>query len=233
MKKQTKYFLIAWLISVALFHVVFIVPDRVMGQTRFDKPLFWVTYALVLGAFLLELITMFLFLKKGTPEKKFLGLSLVRTGLIALILTLIVGIVFMCVPVIPTWIGAIVCLLIAGISVLAVMRTSSAITAVESVGEQVKAKTEFMRLAAADAQTIMDNAPTPALAASAKKVYEAIRYSDYTSHPALAEIESKIEEGLKAFKQAVDGGDEGAASAQETALIALIKERGVRCKALK
>ena len=67
--------------------------------------------------------------------------------------------------------------------------------------------------------------------AACKKVYEAIRYSDPMSAPALADIEAKIAAQMQSFTAAVTAGtgvDEAAG-----ALLGLVQERGSKCKALK
>ena len=139
MKKNFKYFGIVWLVCFVLFNAVtFLVPAEVMGINRYEQIGFWVAYALVVICFVGQLITAWKFTDNETSEKIFLGIPLLTTGYAAVIVSLIVGGVFMVVPVIPAWIGAIVCLVVLVYFILAAVKAHAAAAAVEAVGEKVK-----------------------------------------------------------------------------------------------
>ena len=120
MKKNFKYFGITWIVGFVLFNAItFLIPNEVFGVTRFDKGVFWIAYALITLSFIAQLITAYQFIKDDSNEKMFLNIPLLRTGYTAIAVSAIVGLVFMIIPVAPAWIGAIVCLLVAGYFVIA------------------------------------------------------------------------------------------------------------------
>ena len=234
MKKNFKYFGIVWLVVFVLFNAItFLIPNEVFGITRFDKAGFWIAYALITVAFIAQLVTAYIFVKDDSAEKTFLHIPLIRTGYAAVIVSAIVGLIFMIFPVLPAWIGAIVCLLIAGYFAIACVNAGAAANAVEQVGQKVKEQTQFMKMAVAEAANIIARATTEEIKAETKKVYEALRYSDYMSNPALETLESAIDKQLKALKSAVADANDEEVKRITKELLLTIQERNVKCKLLK
>ena len=232
MKKGFKYFLIVWIVGFVLFNAVtFLIPNEVFGVTRLDKPVFWIAYALIVLSLVALLISAHVFVKDDSAKKTFLRIPLLTTGYAAVAVAIVVGLVFMIFPVLPAWVGAIVCLLVAGYFLIACIKAAAAVNIVETVEEKVTQKTAFIRIAIMDAEAIMGRAKAEEEKTAAKSVYEALRYSDPMSNSALEEIEAEIGEQLKELKQAVKEGVGVAAIADE--LLLLIKERNGKCKALK
>lgn len=145
MKKAFKYFGIVWLIGIILFNAItFLIPNKVFGVTRFDKTTFWIAYALITVAFIAQLVTAYVFVKDDSAEKIFLRLPLLTTSYLTVIVSVVVGLIFMIFPVLPAWIGAIICLLIAGYFAIACVQAGAAAGIVEQVGQKVKEKTLFI-----------------------------------------------------------------------------------------
>ena len=234
MKKNFKYFGIAWLVAIALFNAItFIIPAEIAGINRFEQPVFWITYALISVAFILQLVSACVVCNKNTAEKVFLGIPLLKSGYLAVTLSLVVGTVFMVVPVIPTWIGAIVCLLVAGFFAIGTIKAVAVADMVVNVGSKVEKKTEFMKTAVVEVESIMARATTAEIQAETKKVYEALRYSDYMSCPELIKIEVHIEDHIAQLKVAVTNEDFEMVQVETKELLLLIKERNSKCKMLK
>lgn len=234
MKKNFKYFGITWRVVFVLFNAItFLIPNEVFGVTRFDKGVFWVAYALIIVSFIAQLITAYKFIKADTNEKTFLNIPLLRTGYMAIIVSIIVGLIFMIFPVLPAWIGAIVCLVVAGYFVIACVNASTIANVVADIDVKVKTKTAFIRMAIVEAETIMSRAATEKIRTETKKVYEALRYSDPMSNSALDDIEQEINNTLKDLKKAVIGNDDTKAVEIAKEACLLIKERNRKCKALK
>lgn len=234
MKKNFKYFGIVWLITLALFNAVtFITPAEIAGINRFSQPVFWITYSLISLAFVIQLVSAYAVCNKNTAEKVFLNIPLLRVGYVAIALSLVVGAGFMVVPVIPTWIGAIVCLLVAGFFVVGTIKVIAVADVVVGVGEKIEQKTDFMKAAVVEMESIMARATTTEIQAETKKVYEALRYSDYMSCAELLKIEVHIEDHIEQLKIAVTNEDLEMVQAETKELLLLIKERNSKCKMLK
>ncbi len=234
MKKNFKYFGITWMVGFVLFNAItFLIPNEVFGVTRFDKGVFWIAYALITLSFIAQLITAYQFIKDDSNEKMFLNIPLLRTGYTAIAVSVIVGLVFMIIPVAPAWIGAIVCLLVAGYFVIACVNASTVANAVAEIDEKVKKQTAFIRMAVVEAENIMACAKTPEIKTELKKVYEALKYSDPMSNSALYDIEQEIDNGLKELKKVVACSDNTKVLSVTANILFNIKERNSKCKELK
>ena len=234
MKKNFKYFGLTWLVCFVLFNAItFIIPNEVLGETRFDTGVFWIAYALITISMFAQLAIAYKFIKDDSHEKMFLNIPLLKTGYASISASMVVGAVFMIFPVLPAWIGAIVCLLIAGGYMTACVKASTAAEAVLETEAKVKTQTAFLRTAIVEAETIMQRATTEEMQSTTKKVYEALRYSDPMSNAGLEEVEQEIGNTLKQFKQAVVNNDEAEASSIAAELLLSIQERNTKCKLFK
>lgn len=234
MKKNFKYFGITWIVGFIIFNAItFLIPNEVFGVTRFDKGVFWIAYALITLSFIAQLITAYKFIKDDSNEKMFLNIPLLSTGYMAVIVSLIIGGVVMVFPVIPAWIGAVVCLLVAGYFIIACIKASVTVNVVANIDEKVKTKTAFIRMAIVEAENILARATTTETKAEIKKVYEALKYSDPMSNPALEDIEQDIDNGLKELKKAVTDSNVTKVEEISARLLLNVKERNSKCKALK
>ena len=234
MKKNFKYFGITWIVGFIIFNAItFLIPNEVFGVTRFDKGVFWIAYVLIALSFIAQLITAYKFIKDDSNEKMFLNIPLLRTGYAAIIVSIIVGMVFMIFPVLPAWIGAVVCLLIAGYFVIACVKASAVANVVADIDTKVKTKAAFMRTAVVEAENILARATTTEIKVEIKKVYEALRYSDPMSNPTLDDIEQEIDNGLKELKKAVTCNDITKVLTISANILLNIKERNSKYKALK
>ncbi len=226
MKKKFVPYLICWMIFLAIFHViVFVTPSEIAGVNKFGGG-FWIGYGFTLAAFFGQLFCAWLAFKESEKRKRFYNLPLVFISYITLILTAVVGIVFMTVPQIPAWIAAIVCSIIMAFGAVSVIKAKAAAETVSAIDEKVKVQTSFIRELTTRAESVMTAAQTPELKAEAKKVYEAIRYSDPMSGEELAAVESEIAEKFDEFEKRANP-----ASASE--VIALVNKRAALCKLLK
>ena len=233
MKKKFVPYILCWTIFLALFHViVFVTPCEIAGMSKFGGG-FWIGYGFTLAAFLGQLLCAWLAFKESEKRKLFYKLPLVFISYSTLILTAVVGIVFMTVRQIPAWIAAIVCSVILAFGAVAVIKAKVAAETVSSIDEKVKTKTAFIKELTARAESVMTAAQTPELKAKAKKVYEAIRYSDPMSSMELSEIEGKIAESFETFAKSVSSGDVAATKSAAANLILLLNERTAKCKLLK
>ena len=98
MKKKFVPYLICWMIFLAIFHViVFVTPSEIAGVNKFGGG-FWIGYGFTLAAFFGQLFCAWLAFKESEKRKRFYNLPLVFISYITLILTAVVGIVFMTVP---------------------------------------------------------------------------------------------------------------------------------------
>ena len=233
MSKNVKLYAIVWVILVALFNaIVFITPSEYEGESKFTDT-FWIGYALVMVAFLGQLICSYIGLKDDNLTKVFYNIPLLRVSVIGLVVSVIAGSILMAIPTVESWIAAIICLIVLALVAIATIKAKVVGDVVDSIDKKIKEQTYFIKNLTVDAQNLLARANTPETKSVVNKVYEAIRYSDPMSNDNLNEIESKIGYEFKSFEMAVKNGDTAIVNSQAEELLILINNRNNKCKALK
>ena len=233
MKKTFGFFSIIWAIFLALFNViVFVTPNEAGGMTKFGGA-FWVGYIFITIAFIGQLVCAFFAFKPSDKQKVFYNIPLVTISYAGLIVMLIAGTACMAIPNLPNWIGIIVCLLVLAITAIAVLSAAFAASVVTEIDQRVKVKTFFIKSLTVDAEVLMNATKVAETKALAKKVYEAIRYSDPMSNAALVEAEEKIQVSFTNFENAIKEENLETATSIADELLSLIDARNKKCKLLK
>lgn len=233
MKKSIGVYSVIWAICLAVFNVItFVTPNEIGGVSKFTAS-FWVGYVFITVAFIGQLVCALFALKAENIKKMFYRIPMISISYTGLILMLIAGGIFMAIPTLPEWIGIIVCAIILAFNAIAVIKATAAAEVVGGIDEKVKTQTFFVKSLAADAQSLMASAKSDELRTEAKKVYEAIRYSDPMANDALAELDIQIKRQFNAFSDAVKAEDDELAKETADALAEIIERRNQECKLLK
>lgn len=226
MNKLFKAYLIVWTILLAAYNaVVFLARPLVPGYTVVYDARFWIAWAFVVLAFAGNLACAFIASKSGNKEKMFLNLPLIKIGYTGLVLMLVFGAGLMLIPNCPSWIAAVVCVLIFAFNAVAAVSAKAAADVIEKQDVRIKEQTSFIKGLTARAKTLMDSASTPEIKADCRKIYEAVRYSDPMSNDALADVDSRISAEFSVFAGAVSAENTDAAKAACNELLKLITER--------
>lgn len=233
MKKTFGFFATIWALFLALFNViVFVTPNEAGGMTKYDGA-FWVGYIFITIAFIGQLVCAYFAFKPSDRQKVFYNIPLFTISYAGLIVMVIAGTACMAIPNLPNWVGIIVCMLVLVITAMAVLTATFAASAVCEIDQRVKVKTFFIKSLTVDAEHLMSISKTAELRALAKKVYEAVRYSDPMSNAVLVEVEEKIQNSFSDFENAVTNEDFELASSNSDELLSLIDVRNKKCKLLK
>lgn len=232
MKKNIKSYALIWAIFLVAFNaVVFLVRPIIPGyEIRYDAR-FWIAWVFVMAAFVGNLVCANAAFKAENLQKLFYNIPLITVSYSGLILMLVLGAVLMLLPNCPAWIAAVVCIAVATFTAVAVVKAGWAAEAVTETHEKVAQRTQFIKLLTVEAETLMTAAKNPETQAAAKKVYEAVRYSDPMSSDALTAIESELSEKFKAFEAAVTSGTAPEPAAED--FLATLEKRNRLCKAMK
>ena len=227
-----KYSLI-WAINLALFNlIVFVTPNEIGGISKFSGS-FWVGYIFITIAFLGQLACASVTFKSNNLQKFFYNIPLISLSYSGLIAMLIAGSVFMAVPVLPTWIGIIVCAIILAFNMNAITKASVSTEIVNAIDEKVKTQTFLIKNLTMDVQSLMTSAKSDEIRAEVKKVYEAIRYSDPMSDVKLADIESQLKIVFNNLVLSVDQGNIDTVKENAMITVELLERRNLLCKMMK
>lgn len=233
MKKSFKIYSLIWTICLAVFNVItFVTPNEIGGVSKFSGS-FWVGYIFITIAFVGQLACAFVAFKAENLKKFFYSIPLLSISYGGLVAMLVVGSVFMAVSVLPEWIAIIVCVIIFAFNAIAIIKATAAADIVSGIDEKIKTKTFFIMSLSVDAQSLMTSAKSDELRAEAKKVYEAIRYSDPMANAALSDLDAQIERQFNAFSDAIKAEDAELAKETADALVEMVERRNQKCKLLK
>lgn len=233
MKKSFKAYVVIWAILLAVFNVLcFVTPNEAAGMSKFGGA-FWIGYIFITLAFIGQLLCTYIAFRGNKLQKLFYKLPLISVSFTGLVLTVIVGTVFMIIPDLPNWVGIIACLLVLAFNVIAVIKANTAAEIVSDIDDKIKTDTAFVKMSTVEVQNILNRAKTDKVKAECRKAYEAIRYSDPMSSPALAEEEAEISAKIRNLKSAVLSGEDETAISTAQELVLLIGERNNKCKLLK
>lgn len=232
MKKVFKFYSIIWAVLLALFNVISFVSVGWAGISKYT-PSFWIGYAFITISFIGQIVCAYFALKDNDIKKTFYNVSLIATSYTGLILSFVFGGLCMIISLLPYWVGILLCTIVLGINVIAVIKATAVVDIVSSIDEKTKESTLFIKSLTVDAESLMSRAKSETIKAECKKVYEAVRYSDPMSNGALVSIESEITIKFSNFSDAVVSDKFNVASECATELVILIDERNKKCKLLK
>lgn len=232
MKKVFKFYSVIWAVLLALFNVISFVSVGWAGISKYT-PSFWIGYAFITLSFIGQIVCAYFALKDNDIKKTFYNVSLIAASYTGLILSFIFGGLCMIISLLPYWVGILLCAIVLGINVIAIIKASAVVDIVSSIDEKAKESTFFIKSLTVDAESLMSRAKSETIKAECKKVYEAIRYSDPMSNGALVSIESEITIKFSNFSDAVVSDKFNVASECATELVILIDERNKKCKLLK
>ena len=232
MKKGIKFYVPCWAIVLAVFNVITFAVPMTVNVNKFT-PSFWIGYAFVTLMFIAQLACSIVFFKQDNNGKIFLNVPVISLSYTALLVSIIVGAVAMAVPFVPYWVGIVVDVLTVAFYAVAIISSKAAADTIENIDNKVKTQTFFIKSLTVDAESLLPRAKSDETKAIAKKVYEAIRYSDPMSNEALSSVESQITIKFNEFSNAVIEDDKPLAESLGNEMIILVNDRNKKCKILK
>ena len=220
MQKRSGY-LILTIVLIVFAVDAFVAPFE---KTR----VFWVSFAFGLLAICFQIPLWNKALSGETLRSKFLGFPVLHIGIAYLIIQLIVSIIMMAVPGIRLWIAIIVDVFILTITCVLITSGGVARSAIEETEEKIQEKTSFIKGLKADIDILLSKETDTKVKEALRKLSEETRYSDPMSNSALGSIEAEISEKMISFSTAGENKLNVISEISE-----LIKQRNIKCKALK
>ena len=231
MKKNFKFYAIVWAILLAIFNIaVFVSPNEAAGMNKFGGA-FWVGYIFITIAFIGQLAVSFFAFQAKNLQKFFYKIPLIKISWSGLILTLIFGTACMAIPDLPNWVGIILCFAILGFNAISIAKANLAADLVSEIDDKVKEQTFFIRSLTIDVERLVSSAKDDATKKQLTKVYEAVRYSDPMSSPALSRIEDEVLGAYNDLAAALEEGKD--ISELVDTILSLVQNRNSKCKMLK
>lgn len=232
MKSNFKYYVIVWVVFVAIFNViVFVSPNEIAGASKFDGS-FWVGYIFIILTFIMQLGISWYSLKDDIT-KIFYRMPLLSISYVSLILMIIVGILCMVISRFPVWLGIILCLLVLAFSIVSMMQAQAAASVLGDIDTKIKNKTFFIKSLTVDIDSLLARVTSSEITDELNKVYEAVRYSDPMSNDALSGIESTITIKVSELSECVGKADIEGVKGLVKEIVILLNDRNKKCMLLK
>ena len=172
------------------------------------------------------------FKKQQNAEGTFYGVPFVYSGLATYILITVLSAVSIFIGATPL-LQIIIAVVVFACAIGKLLKKSTARDLIESKDKEIKQKAFFIKALTLDAQTLVSRAQSDEAKELAKKIYEAVRYSDPMSNDALAGAESSITIKFKEFEDAIINDDTELAAESSKELLILINDRNQKCRLLK
>ena len=232
-EKTFSFYFTFWAVLLALFNAIVFISPGWRGYEKFSAP-FWIGYIFITISFIGQLVCSYFAFKADNSKKLFYRLSLIQTSYVGLVASFVIGglCMFFYHKVAP-WVGALVCVIVLAVNILTVLKSSVAVGEIERIDKKVKTATFFIKNLAIEANVLVTVAKNDELTAEAKRVYEAIRYSDPMSDPYLAELEDKIEGQFISFADAIRAEDVDLSKEIANNLLGMLERRNQKIKLLK
>lgn len=233
MKKNFKFYVLGWVLILALFNIIAFVVPPILTQEKYTAS-FWTGWGVTVGAFLGQLICAWTVFKEKSAEKVLYNVSLYTVSYAGLIMTFVVSSICIIVTPIPCWAAAIACSVVLVISVVAILKAKIAVDAVADVDAKIEKATAFIYDMREESESLFLRVKADENKAGiCKKVRDAFRFSDPMSSDALVSVESDIKIHFDLLKKAISEEKTDVAGSEAKETLALISERNNKCKRLK
>jgi len=233
MKAAIKTYSIVIAILLVIFNLIAFIAPGWAGAEKYSGS-FWIGYIAITLAFVIDYAITYVSLKNSDSKQKlFYNIPIVYISYCSLIACIIVGVLCMLNSNMPIWLAIITSVIAIGINAIAILRAKATIDIVETIDNQVKEKTSFIRDLTAQAKSLSSIASSPEAKDACNKVYEALRFSDPMSSEAVSKLEQEIAEKFAAFTDAVKTKDEALIQNFTNELMDVIASRNDLCKGNK
>lgn len=222
--------IMAALIYVILF-AVFNLLVFVIFKVR--TPVFWMSYAFMCLAFIVQIVSMILALKSLETETIFMGIPLASLSFYYFFAAIFVGAVFMVFQVAPFVLALVIQVLIlavyAVVAILAIMARDNT----QQINDTVKENVAAIQTLKVEIEVLVPQVSDSALKNALKKVVETVKYSDPMSNSAVKDIENQIMQTVNELRVYIENNDNATAIQKCKDIEVLFLQRNSLLKATK
>lgn len=197
-KNNAKGYIILGILFVLISVIVIAVPSV-------KTTAFWISYAFTVIAFAVQIFIWKLALGRDkTLKSRFLGIPVIYVGIAYLIIQIIALGVFLSVPTLPLWSSVVVCIIIAGISVVCVISGEVGRNKIERVDAKIGEKVFYIKELQTEVELLANVETEIPTKDKLIRLTEKIRFSDPMSDVQLTDVESRIITKISELKSSTD-----------------------------
>ena len=239
MKTSLKTYVVIWFIA-ALAFLGIICSIGGKGLNAFTGPRASL-YLFAFASLIIQLaVGIFIFGKKEDDRRSSSGFYGIPLGYFASAMTIVTLLLSILLAVridIPIWVGTIIVIVVLAIDLTVSVALGGFSRQAPKADEQVKRATSLFMVLRARSEALVARQTNSEIAASTKRVCEALRYSDPVSSPVIADADQGVLTAYEAYEDAVNrayvNSDEGSLTALNVAEMSLnsrLSERNALCK---
>lgn len=193
-------------IGIALIYVILLGVFNLLVFTIFKTRtnVFWLSYAFMTLAFVVQIISMFLAFKPADVETAFFGIPLASFSIYYLCAELVIGALFMIYQRAGFTLALVIQIIVlAAFLVIAIISVMSRDT-VQQIGENIRENVSNLKSVLVDVELMRDSCTDPELKESLRRLSETIKYSDPMSNDSVTTIEQNIMRKLSELRVSID-----------------------------
>lgn len=193
-------------VGIGLIYVILFGVFNMLVFTIFKTRtnVFWLSYAFMTIAFVVQIVSMFLSFKTADVETMFFGIPLASFSIYYLCAALLIGAVFMIFQIAGFTLAMVIqVLVLAAFLIIAIISLLSRDT-VQAIGENVKQNVISHKSILSDVEMLASTCSDPELKQAMNKLADTIRYSDPMSTAAVELVEQRISRKLSELRVSVD-----------------------------
>lgn len=194
---------------------------------------FWMSYAFMCLAFIVQIVSMVLALKSLDTETVFMGIPLASLSFYYFFAAIFAGAVFMVFQVAPFTLALIVQVLIVAIYAVVAILAIMARDNTQQISDHVKESVAAIQTLKVEIEVLVPQVSDPALKNALKKVCETVKYSDPMSNDAVADIENQIMQTVNELRVYIDNNNNAEAIRKCKDIEVLFLQRNSLLKATK
>lgn len=165
---------------------------------------FWLSYAFMTLAFVVQIISMLLSFKTADIETAFFGIPLASFSVYYLCAALVIGTLFMIFQQANFMLALVIQILILAAFLIIAIISLMARDTVQQVGENIKENVTNLKSVLVDIEMMGEACTDPELKEALRKLSETVKYSDPMTNDSVASIEQRIMRKVSELRISID-----------------------------
>lgn len=191
----------SWIMTAMIYAIIFAVFNLLVFIIANEKNgVFWMSYAFMCLAFVIQIGSMLLALRSLETETVFMGIPLASLSFYYFFAAIFVGAVFMFFQNAPFKLALLLQILIVAVYAIVAIMALMSRNAVQDVNDHLKENVQAIKTLTIDVDVFIPQVSDPALKKALRRVSETIKYSDPMSNNAVVDIEEQIMQTVNALR---------------------------------
>ena len=189
-------------IGIAIIYAIVIVVFNIIVFVVFQNrsSVFWLSYAFMMVAFAVQIISMALAFKTADIQAAFFGIPLASFSVYYLCAALVVGLLFMIFQGAGVTLALVIQLIVLTIFVVIAIISIMARDTVVEVSNDIKNKVVDLKSVQVDVELMASSCGDPELKAALQKLTDTVRYSDPMTNESVADLEKLSRDKVSELK---------------------------------